>query len=103
MAEDVPSLEDALSRRDLRFLHPTLVEARRAELSERHPGERFLRRMLDFEAPVPDEPPADLDLPERFGPGASTTRLSARRQWPGSGEDAVGAAARQARPLRFRS
>jgi hypothetical protein len=66
VAEDVPSLEEALGRRDLRFLPPTLVEARRAELSERHPGERFLRRMLDFEAPVPDEPPADLDLPERF-------------------------------------
>ena len=51
---------------DHRRLPAELVEERRSDLSARHPGERFLRRMLDFEPPVPAEPQVDLDLPDDF-------------------------------------
>jgi hypothetical protein len=51
---------------DHRRLPAELVEERRSELSARHRGERFLRRMLDFEPPAPAEPSVDLDLPDAF-------------------------------------
>jgi hypothetical protein len=58
--------EVGLLGEDVRLMPAELVEERRSDLAARHPGERFLRRMLEFEAPALDQPPADLDLPDDF-------------------------------------
>jgi hypothetical protein len=57
-------IEDILGN-DLRFLPASLVEERRRELADRHPSERFLRRMLEFEAPE-IETLHDAELPADF-------------------------------------
>jgi hypothetical protein len=57
-------IEEILGK-DLRFLPASLVEECRGELADRHPSERFLRRMLDFEAPE-IEAPDDAELPADF-------------------------------------
>jgi hypothetical protein len=62
--EEVGSVEELFGT-DLRRLPASLVEERRAELSHRHPGDRFLRRLLEFEAPDAN-PLTGLDLPEDF-------------------------------------